>query len=149
MHPSFSRRTQGFTLIELMIVVAIIGILAGIAIFAYANYGARAKVGSALADVTPAKTGVEARLNSGVHPDDLSLVPTDAGFVGVPVQTQHCDMELGEFSSDGAGVIRCVIRDAPPTVNGESVGWRRGALGSWQCVSSVPERVRPSVCVEQ
>ena len=48
----------GFTLIELMIVVAIIGILAAVAIPQYSNYTARAKASNALSVVNPYKTGV-------------------------------------------------------------------------------------------
>lgn len=52
------RTQQGFTLIELMIVVAIVGILAAIAIPAYQDYIARAKVTEALAYAAEAKTSV-------------------------------------------------------------------------------------------
>jgi type IV pilus assembly protein PilA len=49
---------QGFTLIELMIVVAIIGILAAIAIPAYQDYTCRAKIAEAVNAAAPAKTAV-------------------------------------------------------------------------------------------
>jgi type IV pilus assembly protein PilA len=51
-------KNKGFTLIELMIVVAIIGILAAIAIPAYQDYTCRAKMSEAVNAVTPAKTAV-------------------------------------------------------------------------------------------
>ena len=52
------KQQQGFTLIELMIVIAIVGILAAIALPAYQDYTVRAKMSEALANLAEAKTSV-------------------------------------------------------------------------------------------
>ena len=69
---------KGFTLIELMIVVAIIGILAAIAIPAYQDYTIRSQVTEGLSLASAVKTGVaEAFSNTGVWPVDLDAAGGD------------------------------------------------------------------------
>ncbi len=59
------KQTQkGFTLIELMIVIAIIGILAAVAVPQYGNYTKRAKFGEVIAATSPVKTGVDVCLQT-------------------------------------------------------------------------------------
>ncbi len=75
------RSSKGFTLIELMIVVAIIGILAAIAIPAYQDYIARAQAGEAMQLLGGAKTPLaEAYANTGIWPGGPgSVMATLAG----------------------------------------------------------------------
>jgi len=75
---------QGFTLIELMIVVAIIGILAAIAIPAYQDYTIRAQVSEGMTLAAAAKTAVaESFSNDGEAPGDR----TDAGMTATDTDT--------------------------------------------------------------
>ena len=74
---------KGFTLIELMIVVAIIGILAAVAIPAYQDYTIKAKIQEATNLSNPARTSLgiacsEGTLNGATHLTDLGLATTDA-----------------------------------------------------------------------
>lgn len=69
------KKQQGFTLIELMIVVAIIAILAAIALPAYQDYVSKSKVTAALADLASHKTQFEMEVSEGRKP-----TPVSAGF---------------------------------------------------------------------
>src|ERR1700690_1438505 len=76
---------QGFTLIELMIVVAIIGILAAIAIPAYQDYTIRAQVSEGMTLAAAAKAAVaESFSNKGIVPANR----TAAGMTGNATDTQ-------------------------------------------------------------
>ena len=72
----FRKSQKGFTLIELMIVVAIIGILAAIAIPQFAAYRQKAYNSAAQSDLKNSKTGMEAfQADSQQYPGFLDLIP--------------------------------------------------------------------------
>ncbi len=80
-------KTQGFSLIELMIVVAIIGILATIAIPSYQNYTQRARFSEVIAATAPFKTAISLALQQGSPPSELSN--NNHGIPAEPAATKN------------------------------------------------------------
>lgn len=93
------KNQKGFTLIELMIVVAIIAILAAIALPAYQDYTSKSKVTAALADLASHKTQFEMEISNGNTPTLAT-----AGFQSK--ETGSCSAI--DVTKDG---MKCTIRD--------------------------------------
>jgi type IV pilus assembly protein PilA len=134
------QKIKGFTLIELMIVVAIIAVLAAIAIPAYQNYVAKTQVTAALAEIAPGKVGVESALATGNAP----LVT--ATYVGLVNPSSHCSTILASLAADGTAEISCVVV-GNPQVLGTSLTLNRDPDGQWHCAApAIDERHRPRNC---
>ncbi|CAJ0691340.1 Fimbrial protein [Ralstonia mannitolilytica] len=133
------RPQRGFTLIELMIVVAIVGILAAIAVPAYQDYVSRSRVAEGLALAAAAKTAVAENA--------AASLPLDQGYIangatrnvvanGITINQANGEIEIAYASNVAAhGANTLVLK---PTVSGVALSADKRSAGAirWDCYAS-------------
>ena len=138
---------KGFTLIELMIVVAIIGILAAIAIPQYQNYIAKSQVSRVMSETGSMKTAIETCMMDGVAEADCNVGWTASNLLG--------EIELGEqdgleatydLDANTATITATFGGSAASAIRGGELEWARSDEGVWSCTTTVESKFAPAGC---
>jgi len=152
------RVQQGFTLIELMIVVAIIGILAAVALPAYQDYIIKSQLTRAMGEAGGIKTNVDTclqdgNLTLGNAANQCAILATGSSILagasqnpaivlpantGVPQVTDPLTQTQTIVATFGNG--------AAAALQGQTLTWTRAAAGSWTCATTAPARFAPRGC---
>ena len=138
------RMQQGFTLIELMIVVAIIGILAAVALPAYRDYTVRAKVSEIVLAASSAKTNISEQAQT------LGGMPTSASGT-VDTQSSKFVSSVGYTSTvSTTGVITASATSLESALTGGNITLTGTYISNgqvdWVCGGTILAKYRPSSC---
>lgn len=136
---------KGFTLIELMIVVAIIGILAAVAIPQYQNYISKSQVSRVMTEVGAIRTAVETCMMEGIPEAKCEFGWTKSNLLGA-AKLQDPGLVATINTNNTASLVATFGANASSAILKKTLTWSRDDKGAWSCSTDVEEKYAPTGC---
>lgn len=152
--------SKGFTLIELMIVIAILGILAAFAVPWFQRYAVKTQVNRIMYEAGQLRASIEYCLNNGytilgsganlcnpgANPSDLLLASLgNSGYDRLGV-VQLATPVITSPLTIGTTITATFGNNASTAISGQTLTWSRDSNGSWSCATTIAAQYRPSGC---
>lgn len=148
---------SGFTLIEITIVVAIIGILSAIAIPQYQIYVGKAQATRLIGELGELRLSVESCLQTGITEIGLDTDECDprasasnlimgSSQVGVTLPNNMGVAQLSNPLTSTSSITAIVSNQVFPSLAGKKIEWLRTSEGSWDCSSNIESTYLPHSC---
>lgn len=140
---------KGFTLIELMIVIAIIGVLAAISIPMYQNHVAKTQITAAVAELNGAKPQYELIVNSSSASGNSDFTVPNMFFSGTQSHICIYAVNAPDNTGNSSQALACELQNVASVLKGEFIYLNRDAQGTWHCTTSVgiASKLKPIDCV--
>ena len=135
---------KGFSLIELMVVLVIVGILVAISLPLYQIYLAKTQLATALSEINKARGQYELLYQGGTSVGELTL-----DNIGL-INSHYCNYLMNPPNSLGEAspALECQLKNVSGFLEGETLELNRLNNGSWECTisSGIPDFYKPVTC---
>lgn len=149
--------SKGFTLIELMIVVSIIGILSAVAIPAYQNYVGKSQASRVMVEAGGLRSLLEACINEGkttigsgndeCDPEAVGSTLIDGASQTSAVLPAGHGVPQVTFFADGSVEVEATFGNSVfPLLQTRTLTWTRSQDGDWRCSTTIDEVFKPAGC---